>query len=261
MVQEDFLSVTELAGDEVSQEQVKRITDRYAWAASYCQDRDVVEVACGTGQGLGMLAAKARSVVGGDLNERAISIARQHYGSRIELQVFEAGKMPFPDRSKDVILLFEAIYYLPNVAQFLLECKRVLRPGGVLLIATANKDLFDFNPSPFSRTYYGAKELVELLEDHGFSPRLYGNTPVGTVSARQKVFRPIKKMARDLNLIPKTMAGKKMLRRLVFGKLTAMPREVQGDPITSESLPHLSGEVGDTAHKVLFCEARFGLDN
>jgi len=39
-----------------------------------------------------------------------------------------------------VIILFEAIYYIPDAEKFVEECARVLRLGGKVLIATANKD-------------------------------------------------------------------------------------------------------------------------
>ena len=49
--------------------------------------------------------------------------------------------MPYKDNSIDVIILFEAIYYLPSVEKFVSECWRILRDRGKVLIATANKDL------------------------------------------------------------------------------------------------------------------------
>ncbi len=41
----DYVSVTEIAGDEVTQEQVDRLCNRYYWAGRYCSDKDVVEAA------------------------------------------------------------------------------------------------------------------------------------------------------------------------------------------------------------------------
>jgi len=61
--------------------------------------------------------------------------------------------MPFEDKSKDVIILFEAIYHIPDADRFVKECVRVLWPGGKVLVGTANKDLYDFNPSPYSYKY------------------------------------------------------------------------------------------------------------
>ena len=41
----DYVSVTEIAGDEVTQEQVDRMCNRYYWAGQYCANKDVVEAA------------------------------------------------------------------------------------------------------------------------------------------------------------------------------------------------------------------------
>ena len=133
-MQIDYVSVTEIAGDEVSQEQVDRLCNRYYWAGQYCKDKDVLEVACGTGQGLGYLSGIAKSLEAGDYSQDILKIARQHYGDRIILQQFDALEMPFPDNSKDVIILFEAIYYLPDAERFIQECTRILRADGRVLI-------------------------------------------------------------------------------------------------------------------------------
>lgn len=251
----DFVSVTEVAGDEVTREQVDRLARRYFWAGEYCNGKDVLEVACGSGQGLGYLASQARSVVAGDFSERLLDVARRHYGSRCTFRQFDAQQMPFADGSFDVVLMFEALYYVPDADRFFRECRRVLRPGGVLLIATANKDLFDFNPSPHSTRYLGVVELGEALARHGFAAAFFGDTPVSAVSARQRLLRPIKALAARLGLIPKSMSGKKLLKRLVFGSLIKMPAEITAT--TSERVAPTRLEAGrpDRTHKVIFCAA------
>jgi len=186
----NYISVTEIAGDEVTQEQIERLCNRYYWAGCYCRKKDVIEVACGTCQGLGYLNSIARSLEAGDYSEKILSIARQHYGKRIQLSQFDAQDMPLKDKSKDIIILFEAIYYIPDAEQFAKECMLVLRSGGKVLISTANKDLFDFNPS---HKYYGVLELNDLFAKHGFRTDFFGNTFIGTVSMRQRVLRPVKK--------------------------------------------------------------------
>src|SRR6266704_5568806 len=137
----DYSSRTELAGDEISVEQLVRLCHRYSWVVSKCAGKDVVECACGTGPGLGYLVERSRSIRAGDYSDNILEIAREHYGSRIELLQFDAQEMPYRDHSADIVILFEAIYYLPNAGRFVAECRRVLRPGGQVLIATANKDL------------------------------------------------------------------------------------------------------------------------
>jgi ubiquinone/menaquinone biosynthesis C-methylase UbiE len=252
----DFADVTELAGTEISSEQLERMHHRYHWAALHSRGKDVLEVGCGSGQGLGMLARVAKSVEAGDYSEEILRIPRAHYGDRIVLRRFDARELPFHDASKDVVILFEAIYYIPEVQRFIAECRRVLRPGGVVLIATANKDLPDFNPSPLSYRYFGATELKQLFAAAGFSTALYGYFSVESVSWRQKVLRPVKRLVVELGLMPKTMRGKRLLKRLVFGKLVSMPVELQ--PLPSDRFVEpvaISGDEPDRSHKVLYCRA------
>ncbi len=251
----DYSTVTELAGDDVSREQVERLCHRYYWAGQFCAGKDVLEAACGSGQGLGYLDKMSNSVVAGDYMDKILDIARKHYGDRFELKQFDAQDMPYADNSRDVIILFEALYYIPSAAKFVAECKRVLRPGGKVLIATANKDLFDFNPSPYTFEYFGVPELEHLFAEKGFVVNCFGYMPIGEVSFRQKVLRPIKKLAIMLGLMPKTAEGKKILKRLVFGGLVKMPHEVSEGVFPYEEPRRLTLSVPDREHKVIYCMA------
>ena len=251
----EYISVTEISGDQVTQEQLERLYNRYYWAGQYCSNKDVIEVACGTGQGLRYLSKIARSLKAGDYSNDILSIARQHYGDLFSLRQFDAQDMPFPDKSEDVIILFEAIYYIDDAEKFVSECVRILRPGGKVLIATANKDLYDFNPSPFSHKYYGVCELNDLFKKFGFKPEFYGDTPVNNLSIRQKIVRFIKKIVVKLGLMPKTMEGKKFLKRIVFGRLVTMPAEIDSNTSKYIKPTPLLEIKADRIHKVIFCAA------
>ena len=249
-----FRSVTELAGDRVTPEQITRMIDRYQWAAGIGAGRDVLEIACGTGQGLGLLADAAVRVAAGDISPAMVEQVRAHYDDRVDARVMDATALPFEAASFDVVVLFEAIYYLPDLPAFLAEARRVLRPGGDLLIATANPDLSDFNPSPYSQRYYGVRELAGVVSDAGFSPSLFGNTPIGQLSMRQRLLRPVKRAAVKLGVMPKSMRGKERLKRLVFGDLVPMPPELAptSDP---PALAPIAPQTPDREHKVLLCRA------
>lgn len=252
----DFLAVTEVGGEPVSQAQISRLYQRYIWAGSFCKGKDVLEAACGTGPGLGYLASVSNSLIAGDYSAEVLSVARAHYGDRIALQEFDAQSTPFRDASFDVVILFEAIYYLPDVEKFFIECRRLLRPGGILLLATANRDLFDFNPSPFAVRYFNPPELTSMLSSHGFDTQFFGGSPVDPPSLKSRALRLAKKVAVTFNLIPGSMRGKRWLKRLVFGKLVAMPRELQaGDAQYEPPLP-IDGRRPDTVHQVLYCVAK-----
>ena len=252
----DYTSVTEISGDDVSQEQVERMCERYYWAGEYCSGKDVLEAACGAGQGIGYLQNLANSFEAGDYSGELVDIAKQHYGERVNIYQFDAQDIPKQDNSMDVIILFEALYYIPDAEKFIRECKRILRPGGHVLIATANKDLFDFNPSPYTFKYYGVVELNRLFSEHGFTCEFYGGTSVAKVSWKQKILRPIKKIVVALNFMPKTMAGKKLMKRLVFGKLVPLPAEIKDNTADYNKPTTLGNGKGDLEHKVIYCSAK-----
>ncbi len=251
----DYLAITEMAGDRVTQEQIARLWHRYTWAGGYCAGKDVLEAACGTGPGLGSLAARAQSLWAGDYSEKILAKAKAHYNGRIPLARFDAQALPCADRSIDVIILFEAIYYLPSATRFVAACRRALRPGGQVLIATANKDLFDFNPSPHSHRYYGVVELHDLFAQGGFSTSCFGYLPTDALPWRQRATRPLKKLAVTLGLMPETADGKQFLKRLLFGRLAPMPAELGARMppyITPTPLPV---DQADLRHKVIYCAA------
>lgn len=252
-----FKDITERTGDEVSQEQVQRLCDRYYWAADYVDGKDVIEVACGTGNGLGYLASRARSVQACDVSDETLAFTRAHYGSRIRINTADAGNLPYADASADVVMILEALYFLPDEDAFMREAKRILRPGGMLLVVTANKDLYDFNPSPYAHVYHAAEDLPAYMRQHGFEViDMAGGTPLASVSLRQKILRPVKKMAVSLNLIPTSMAGKKLLKRLVFGKMVTIPPEIDANTCVYEKPVAITPGVPDHRHKIIFCAAK-----
>jgi len=254
----DYTQVTEVTGEAVSREQIQRMLTRYHWARSFCQNREVLELACGSGQGLGYLARGAKRMVGGDYSAPLVRIARDHYRDRIPLLRLDAQAIPFRDRSFDVVLLYEAIYYLPDREAFARECHRVLRPHGVLLLCTANRDLPDFNPSPYSFFYPNPPDFVEWLRPLGFQVECFADYPVDYTDWKQKILSGIKKTTVRFDLMPKTMVGKKVFKRVVFGKLVPLPPELTEDMGPAPNPHPISSEQKDTFHKVIFALARKG---
>jgi SAM-dependent methyltransferase len=252
----DFKQITELAGDAASREQIERAYRRYYWVGGYSGNANVLEVACGAGQGLAYLATLAQSVKAGDVSEPTLAIARAHYGNRFELRCFPAEELPYSAASFDVVAILEALYYLKDVERFFAEAHRVLRPGGHLLIVTANKDLFDFTPSPFSVAYYGVQELSAMLAKAGFTPSFFGDSPLSQASFWQRALRPIKRLVTTAGLMPTGKRTKAIVKRIVFGKMMPLPAEITpGMKTGAPPVPLVAGQP-DVAHKVIFCAAR-----
>jgi len=224
-----YADVTELPGIRVTKEQLERLFHRYHFAVEFCKDKDVLEVACGAGLGLGYLARRAKKVFAGDIDENNLSFAQEYYLGRdnIDIKILDAHKLPFEDSSFDVVILYEALYYLAQPERFIQEVHRILRREGMLIICTVNKSWSDFNPSPFSIKYFSAPELFSLLSQAFSKVELYGSFPGSPDRFRDKIISFIKKTAIVLNLMPKTMKGKEIFKRIFSGRLLTLPPEIE----------------------------------
>jgi ubiquinone/menaquinone biosynthesis C-methylase UbiE len=252
----DYSTVTEIPGNRVTQDQLERMFHRYCFAANFSDGKDLLEVACGSGQGLGYLAKRAKWVFGGDYTENLIMVAKRYYQERVPLLRLDAHFLPFRDQSFDVVLLYEAIYYLAQPEHFFDEARRVLRKDGVLLIATVNKHWSEFNPSPFSTSYFSVPELSESLEKNGFKVEMYGAFSVLPKSAKEKIVASIRKIAVALHLIPKTMKGKEFLKKVFYGKLKALKGEIEEGSCEYVPPSSLPLNVPNEEYKVIYAVAR-----
>lgn len=253
----DYTTVTELPSDKIAKEQLARLYQRYHFASQFCKDKEVLEVACGGGMGLGYLAHVAKRVVGGDIDKNILKYGLGHYKGRdkIELREFDAQDLPFKDKSFDVVILYEAIYYLAQPEKFVSEAHRVLKNNGMLLICTVNKDWADFNPSPYSTKYFSAPDLFDLLSQKFSKVELFGAFPVTKKGIKNKVTSTIKRMAIALNLIPKTMKRKTKLKRIFFGKLINLPPELKEGKVKYFPPVQISNDFPTTQYKILFSVA------
>ncbi len=251
----DYTTVTEMAGSRVTLEQLTRMYTRYYFASKFCEEKDVLEVGCGVGLGLGYLSKKARKVVGGDCTENMVKCAQEYYKGRVEIRCLDAHELPFNNDSFDVVILFEAIYYLAHPEKFLDECQRILRKNGVLLICLPNKDWSGFCKSPFSTRYFSAPELYALLKQKHFEVELFGDSPASVKSAKDRMISIIRRIAVALHLIPKTMKGKEILKRIFFGKLLTLGGEIEdGMAEYYEPVP-IPYDSPNFQYKVLFAVA------
>ena len=113
---------------------------RYLLACTYANGKDVLDIACGEGYGSSMLADVAKSVIGVDIAEEAIAHASTQYAaSNLAFRQGNAAEIPLEDASVDLVVSFETIEHHDRHEDMLREIKRVLRPGGLLLISSPDK--------------------------------------------------------------------------------------------------------------------------
>jgi SAM-dependent methyltransferase len=143
----------------------------YQRLSERCRDREVLEAGSGEGYGADLIATIASRVIGLDYDESAVAHVRARY-PRVEMLHGNLAELPLPDASVDVVVNFQVIEHLWDQGQFVAECLRVLRPGGVLLMSTPNRITFtpgsDTPLNPFHTRELNAAELTELLTEQGF---------------------------------------------------------------------------------------------
>jgi 2-polyprenyl-3-methyl-5-hydroxy-6-metoxy-1,4-benzoquinol methylase len=113
----------------------------YHYAIRFAEGRRVLDYGCGAGYGTNLIWRRGRSdeVVGIDLSCEAIAYCRSTYADlATHYQTTTPGDIPFGDGSFDVVLFFQVIEHLTDDVRALDDIRRVLRPGGVVLLTTPN---------------------------------------------------------------------------------------------------------------------------
>ena len=113
---------------------------RYRFCVDFITGKDVLDIACGEGYGTAIMAPHARKVWGVDISDEAIQHAKQtHVIENVEFRQGSCTAIPLPDACVDVVVSFETIEHLAEHDEMVIELRRVLRPGGVLIISSPDK--------------------------------------------------------------------------------------------------------------------------
>lgn len=133
---------------------------RYAFALDYVQGKKVVDIACGEGYGAHLLSATAAQVTGIDIDRTTIQKAISRYRkNNLHFMEGSATAIPLPDQVADVLISFETLEHVSEHPEFLQEIKRVLVPGGILIISTPDKK--NYSDQTGYKNPFHVKELYE----------------------------------------------------------------------------------------------------
>jgi len=140
---------------------------RYKWADRFCRDKRVLDVPCGMGWGTSLLKS-ASCAVGVDISSDAVEEARRRYGGRIRFEVGSMGALAFADGAFDVVCCLEGIEHVPPEVgrAFLQEARRVLAPGGRLLLSSPYCRTRAHSGNPYHVHEYSPEEIRRAVEAH-----------------------------------------------------------------------------------------------
>jgi len=142
---------------------------RYELAAMHARGKQVLDIACGTGYGSRLLLDQgmAASVLGADIDQRAVDYARRRFGvgengsgARVRFECAGATDTGLDAASIGLVTSFETIEHVPDAGAVLAEFRRVLIPGGTLVMSTPN----DTGPTAHHAHSFTREAFSELLE-------------------------------------------------------------------------------------------------
>ena len=125
----------------------------------------ILDVGCGTGYNLGLLARHG-AVVGLDLNERGLAHARD-IGQ--PLLRGDTARLPFADATFDLVTSFDMMQCIPTDRESVREMARVTKPGGAVVISMAALEILHGDHSEVWQEYrrYNRATARALAEQAG----------------------------------------------------------------------------------------------
>jgi SAM-dependent methyltransferase len=219
---------------------------RYRFAAAFVAGQRVLDVACGSGFGLAMLLEAGATPIGIDYDAEPLAAIRVSLPS-VGLVRGDGTRLPLGSGSIDQVVSFETIEHVPDAVAFVLEVRRVLKPGGRLVLSTPNRA---FGPperhaaNPFHVREFTAGELRGLLGESFASVHLYGQRP-------RPEYRYVPFLMVDPHPEPAALAWKAMLR-LPLAVRNRLALATSGRPFyPTETDYTFDAEATDGAHALV----------
>jgi ArsR family transcriptional regulator len=142
----------------------------------------VGDLGCGTGQLSEALAPFVRRVVAVDESKAMLAAARKRLAGidNVELRSGDLESLPIEDGELDAAVLFLVFHYLPDPARALAEVRRVLRPGGRLLVVDMMPHAREEYRQQMGHVWQGfsQEQMAGWLEQAGLTGGRYQALPV-----------------------------------------------------------------------------------
>jgi len=122
----------------------------------------LLDVGCGNGKMIAWLQARLGGEIHGfDYAKAAIATARELHSG--DFRVGAMGEIDYPEHSFDLITALDTLYFAPDMAAFVGQMKRWLKPGGVLFALYQEGDVQPRTESAATTV------LARALRQHGMA--------------------------------------------------------------------------------------------
>ena len=117
----------------------------------------IADIGCGTGDMTNALAKKGFRLSASDIANNMVNIAKEKNkdfinSGLVDIITADAESLPYNDKSFDLVILSGVIEYLPDDEKWMNEAKRVVKPGGYLLLNVTNSgSIRRMTQQPFER--------------------------------------------------------------------------------------------------------------
>ncbi|PIW28695.1 MAG: ArsR family transcriptional regulator [Rhodobacterales bacterium CG15_BIG_FIL_POST_REV_8_21_14_020_59_13] len=137
----------------------------------------MIDVGVGTGRIMEVFADRVSESVGIDVNHAMLNVARLNLEraglTGASVRKADVAALPFDDGVADLVTVHQVLHYLDEPAVAIAECARVLKQGGVLLIADFAPHQLEFLKTEHAhrRLGFSDEEITDWVEEAGLEMR------------------------------------------------------------------------------------------
>ena len=111
---------------------------KYLLKRNQIEKWDVLDFGSGLGNNLLTVKSFIKKVVAADINIAALKYSKKKYSNNINYVLLKNGKLPFRDKTFELVLATEVFEHLPNQSRVMKEIERVLKNKGFFILSTPN---------------------------------------------------------------------------------------------------------------------------
>ncbi|QDZ01514.1 bifunctional 2-polyprenyl-6-hydroxyphenol methylase/3-demethylubiquinol 3-O-methyltransferase UbiG [Nitratireductor mangrovi] len=159
----------------------------------------ILDIGCGGGLLCEPMARLGADVVGADASETNIEVARLHAaesGLKIDYRAATAEELADAGERFDIILNMEVVEHVADMNLFIAKCAEMVKPGGIMFVATINRTLKALGLAIFGAEYVlrwlprGTHQFNKLVRPEELT-RALGSAGMNVIDRTGVVYSPL----------------------------------------------------------------------